>query len=199
MAAPVSAGEESPGSTGTRCRVTPGGGDPRESATESRPPAGAGPRSGLRVRVKGCGKGAPRPRRRGRHGKPHREQDRIGTARPLAGQAGSRAAVRVGRARRPATGVPDEWPSPGAPPRKGIGRRGQNPAYRPSGSPIQSAIFQPARARHLAVRDGESMSAWDGMGHLWVITPHEGAYPICSVNESVHIFPRVAPSRERRC
>ena len=43
MAAPAcEAGEESPGSTGTRCRVTPGGGDPRESATESRPPAGAG-------------------------------------------------------------------------------------------------------------------------------------------------------------
>ena len=31
-------GEESPGSTERRCRVTPGGGDPRESATESRPP-----------------------------------------------------------------------------------------------------------------------------------------------------------------
>ena len=31
--------EESPGSTETRCRVTPGGGDPRESATESKPPA----------------------------------------------------------------------------------------------------------------------------------------------------------------
>ena len=32
--------EESPGSTETRCRVTPGGGDPRESATESKPPGG---------------------------------------------------------------------------------------------------------------------------------------------------------------
>jgi hypothetical protein len=31
--------EESPGSTETRCRVMPGGGDPRESATESKPPA----------------------------------------------------------------------------------------------------------------------------------------------------------------
>jgi len=30
--------EESPGSTEVRCRVTPGGGDPRESATESTPP-----------------------------------------------------------------------------------------------------------------------------------------------------------------
>ena len=31
-------GEESPGSTEMRCRVTPGGGDPRDSATENRPP-----------------------------------------------------------------------------------------------------------------------------------------------------------------
>ena len=31
--------EESPGSTGKRCRVTPGGGDLRESVTESKPPA----------------------------------------------------------------------------------------------------------------------------------------------------------------
>src|SRR5260370_42567412 len=32
-------GEESPGSTEARCRVTPGGGDPRESATENIPPS----------------------------------------------------------------------------------------------------------------------------------------------------------------
>jgi len=32
------AGEESPGSTATRRRVTPAGGDPRDSATESKPP-----------------------------------------------------------------------------------------------------------------------------------------------------------------
>ena len=30
--------EESPGSMETRCRVIPGGGNPRESATESKPP-----------------------------------------------------------------------------------------------------------------------------------------------------------------
>jgi len=30
--------EESPGSMDIRCRVMPGGGDPRESATESKPP-----------------------------------------------------------------------------------------------------------------------------------------------------------------
>ena len=29
--------EESPGSTETRCRVMPGGGDPRESAAENKP------------------------------------------------------------------------------------------------------------------------------------------------------------------
>src|SRR2546421_10771096 len=34
--------EESPGSTEVRCRVTPGGGDPRESATESTPPVRPG-------------------------------------------------------------------------------------------------------------------------------------------------------------
>ena len=32
------AGEESPGSMDIRCRITSGGGNPRESATENRPP-----------------------------------------------------------------------------------------------------------------------------------------------------------------
>src|SRR5215207_2993761 len=35
------AGEESPGSLDMRCRITSGGGNPRESATENRPPASA--------------------------------------------------------------------------------------------------------------------------------------------------------------
>ena len=45
----------------------------------------------------------------------HREQDQIGAARPApsgGGQAGFRAAARVGRTRRSATNVLDEWPSP---------------------------------------------------------------------------------------
>src|SRR5437667_11053045 len=37
-------------------------------------------RKGGAARVKRCGKGAPRVRQRKRHGKPHREQNRIGTA-----------------------------------------------------------------------------------------------------------------------
>ena len=56
------AGEESPGSTETRCRLTAGGGDPRESATESKPPGKAFARR--RVRVKGWGKSPPRDRQR---------------------------------------------------------------------------------------------------------------------------------------
>ena len=120
------AGEESPGSMDIRCRITTGGREPRESATESRPPhptclsrlAGKAREAGA-VRVKGCGKSAPRLRQRRRHGKPHREQDRIGTARRLLrrkpkGNLRDRCpdpAVRVGCPRRQATGVPEEWPS----------------------------------------------------------------------------------------
>ena len=114
------AGEESPGSMDIRCRLTTGGREPRESATESRPPRPT-PQLEARgaVRVKGCGKSAPRLRQRRRHGKPHREQDRIGTARRLLlAQAGGDfrdrcpdPAVRVGCPRRQATGVPEEWPS----------------------------------------------------------------------------------------
>ena len=42
--------EESPGSTETRCRVIPGGGNPRESATESKPPGFLAFGKGERVR-----------------------------------------------------------------------------------------------------------------------------------------------------
>ena len=119
--------EESPGSMETRWRLTAAGGDPRESATESKPPAGfAG-----QVRVKGCGKSAPRGRRRSRQGKPHREQDQIGVAgraRKRGARSVFRPATRVGCLRRLAMGVPDEWPS-----RRGKPSR-QNPAYRPAGN-----------------------------------------------------------------
>ena len=74
------AGEESPGSMETRCRLMAGGGDPRESATESKPPRLVGLRAGdVAARVKGWGKSPPRDWQQERHGKPHREQNRIGT------------------------------------------------------------------------------------------------------------------------
>ena len=86
----------------------------------ARPPrrAPSGMRRGRRVRVKRCGKSAPRPRRRGRQGKPPREQDRIGVAGGAirarldrVTQGRSRPAARVGRARRAAMRAPEEWPS----------------------------------------------------------------------------------------
>jgi len=54
MAAEVNAFEESPDSTKQRCRVTPGRGNPRESAAEMKPPSLAG------ERVKRWGKSPPR-------------------------------------------------------------------------------------------------------------------------------------------
>ena len=99
------AGEESPGSIDIRCRITSGGGDPRDSATENKPPEHAP------ARVKRCGKSAPRAWQQERQGKPHREQDRIGTARRLVRQGFFRPAVRVGCEKHPATDVPDEWSS----------------------------------------------------------------------------------------
>ena len=59
------AGEESPGSIDMRCRITSGGGNPRDSATENEPPSSALSGRG-RARVKGCGKSAPRLRQRNR-------------------------------------------------------------------------------------------------------------------------------------
>jgi hypothetical protein len=78
------AGEESPGSTDIRCRITSGGPIPSRGEASGTVPQRADRRGALRMvaaRVKGCGKSAPRRRQRRRHGKPHREQDRIGTAR----------------------------------------------------------------------------------------------------------------------
>src|SRR5690242_9163929 len=113
--------EESPGSTERRCRLTAGGGDPRDSATEMTPPKGPVFFGRLApARLKWCGKSAPRLWQQRRHGKPHREQDQIGTARDV-----FRIAVRVGRVRCVATHIPEEWSS------SHFGD-GQNPAYRPS-------------------------------------------------------------------
>jgi len=117
--------EESPGSTEKRCRITSGGGDPRESATENKPPPGLAPAA----RVKRCGKSAPRAWRHERHGKPHREQDRIG-------------AMRGSRTLDPSLDHRPGWlleaAGDGRPRGMAITRRGsrgavQNPAYRPAG------------------------------------------------------------------
>ena len=56
---PLEPVEESPGSMEAEWRLTAAGGDPRESATENKPPVFA---KHWRVRVKRCGKSAPRLR-----------------------------------------------------------------------------------------------------------------------------------------
>jgi len=68
----------------------------------------------VQARVKRCGKSAPRLRQRRRHGKPHREQDRIGAARVREATLASSAilaAARVGCSRHGAIRAPEEWPS----------------------------------------------------------------------------------------
>src|SRR3954465_3839731 len=100
--------EESPGSTERRYRITSGGGDPRDSATEMTPPTGPVFSGRLAAaRLKWCGKSAPRSWQQEWHGKPYREQDQIGTAGWL-----FRSAVRVGRVRCGVTHIPEEWSSP---------------------------------------------------------------------------------------
>ena len=113
-------GEESPGSTETRCRITSGGGDPRESATESKPPrlhsrclvraSGCANGNVGGVRVKGWGKSPPRRWQQRRHGKPHREQDRIGMTRGASPRPVSGPVIRVGCSRSGASRIPEEWP-----------------------------------------------------------------------------------------
>ena len=80
-------------------------------------------RSSDRVRVKGWGKSPPRLWQQRRHGKPHREQNRIGMTRTAkAVQPVSGPVIRVGCMRRRASGVPDEWL-----PRSGLGRSHTEP------------------------------------------------------------------------
>ena len=128
IAAPVlygTGGEESPGSGGSGCQVTPGGPHRQrgaslaryvltESATESKPPKTTlrplvGPGGGT-ARVKRCGKSAPRPWQQGWHGKPHLEQGQIGKQRVAATQCAAliRARFRVGCWRSTATWILEE-------------------------------------------------------------------------------------------
>ena len=80
-------------------------------------------RSQDRVRVKGWGKSPPRLWKQRRHGKPHREQNRIGMTRNAqALQPVSGPVIRVGCKRRRASAVPDEWL-----PRSGLGRSHTEP------------------------------------------------------------------------
>ena len=89
----------------------------------------------LAVRVKRCGKSAPRPQQWGRQGKPHPEQGRIGAdgAAPQGAGAGAFPPFRPGWPREARSNAGSRGMAVHAP----QGAR-QNPAYRPS-----DATFQP--------------------------------------------------------
>ena len=107
----------------------------------NRPPlagSGFGRDSEGEVRVKGWGKSPPRDRQRKRHGKPHREQDRIGmTWRKPAGFQASHPGrlLEACRKVRP-RGMAATFPR----------KRGaiQNPAYRPAGNSDLERTLLPA-------------------------------------------------------
>lgn len=116
--------EESPDSIGRQCRVTPGEGNLRDSATENRPP------SISEVRVKRWSKRPPRKRQRERHGKPHWEQCQIGVSCEASRKRRHHREVqaretRVGSLSVLVTMHLEEWSSTAFAPE-------QNPAYRPS-------------------------------------------------------------------
>ena len=104
----IAASQECGGKSGlrrARCQVTPGGREPTESATENKPPKR---RASATVRVKWCGKSAPRrwqhsaARQTPPGARPNRE------ARGCKPQRAARTRFRVGRLRCAATRIPEE-------------------------------------------------------------------------------------------
>jgi hypothetical protein len=101
-------GEESPGSAEQRCRVTPGG-IGASFQIQGKVPQKLNRLGFGQARAKRCGKSAPRDGQPERHGKPHREQDRIGTARDFDPRAWLASVVRVGCLSVSATARLEEW------------------------------------------------------------------------------------------
>ena len=142
------------------CRVTPGEGNLRESATEKSLPccrdsSRKGSLGAVTVMVKRWGKSPPRTGQPGRYGKPHPEQCRIGAlrgfgptvARPEETSTGTlQPKARVGSLTALATDAAEEWSSMGGNPRDRIRLTGHpriSPkARRDAGN---RRHFQPAR------------------------------------------------------
>ena len=174
--------------------------------------------------MKGCGKSAPRTRQRGRHGKPHREQDRIGAARPPSPQRDGRGSSAFPRRRsgwsREASGQPASQTNGHRLP-FGAGYRtrltghlalfphhcpfhpssGGRPGHMIPCAPMAAPFCPPA-----AQSDGP---AWDGMGDF-PRHPQDGRHPSSprtpqfaglsrghpqDVHGPIHIFPRLIHSR----
>ena len=132
-----------------------------------------------RVRVKGCGKSAPRGRQRRRHGKPRREQDRIGAMRCALGR-------ERGLIRWPCrSGWLLEAPGDGRPRGMAVtsGRQApaiQNPAYRPAG-----VLFARCRCSRAVTRSERGEHAARGHGHS-PLAPGRARRPTasCSISTS---------------
>ncbi len=134
------------------------------------------------VRVKGWGKSPPRTWRQGRHGKPHREQDRIGMTRRRASafRPVSGPVVRVGCERRRASGVPDEWLPRSGFPQGGFGAI-QNPAYRPAGENFM--IEGPSAIQ----RAGLSFQGAENIGHFCFFAAPRGRVRPVPDNHSLNL------------
>ena len=131
------------GKSGLHGATVPGNARPARAEGQRHREQTAAPQGA--ARVKRWGKSPPRTGRPGRHGKPHREQRRIGISHgPRSGPGSGLAARAVGATRRP-----DEWPSrgPSRPP-------GQNPAYRPPACSARGQRSAVARSRTHRVRSG---------------------------------------------
>ena len=130
------------------------------------------------VRVKRCGKSAPPTRQRAGHGKPHPEQDHVGTRAAhwryvRARQARFRADVRVGCLTGPATAPLDEWPSPGNRYRT---RLTGHLAVLISGNPVWAHQAMPNHPRPirgviLATKPPKSEQKQNNIGNLPVFQP----------------------------
>ena len=137
------------------CRVTPGRGNPRESATEKSLPRRV--RHGSGVMVKRWGKSPPRTGQPGRHGKPHPEQCRIGASRGLVpAQAGIppqgrfSPGARVGSLSPPVTAGQRNGHPGGASPRTESGLQAVRAFHRCRAAPPgQHPLPRPRAARDL--------------------------------------------------
>ena len=103
-------------------RVTPGRGNSKDSGTENIPPSRRPSRGYGEVRVKRCGKSAPRAQKCAWQAKPRTEQDQIGKHDRAQARINGRPvrSFRVGCLSRPAMAGLEEWLSL----RRSAGRRG---------------------------------------------------------------------------
>ena len=122
------------------------------------------------ARVKRCGKSAPRRRQRGRHGKPHREQDQVGAAGAAgpdpfrSGDAGRAFAPPLGSVTRGARRrTSEDWPSPArGQPRPPARRYRTRLTRRLASSPVRVCVLVPLLLLPQFLRAASRLSANDG-------------------------------------